>query len=624
MGANEKKIGWAQALRLSMKGYKIIHKLEPQFMPLDAIDNIILAIAPLVNLYMSALILNRLAAGIENLSQVLSYVAMAIAFNFAFAGIRSLTQKKLTAIRAVLQRKYYIFLSNHYMELDFEQIEKTEVTMTVADIKANTMATGSGIMQLTRQFGLVIQQVVGIAGALVILSGMFVMEVSAANNFIASHWATAILAILFVALPLFSLYRQKYVQKALDVINAEGPRANNLFGYYYTYIRAGEAAKDIRIFGQQPAILDIVKKRSNIRIWHRFSHAMGREGGIAVFANGILAGAAYLLIGLRALWGMYAIGSVVAYVGAASNLSGSISGLVSNIMRIKANAEFLPKVFGYLDLPKAKHSGTLPLKTCEHEIEFHNVSFKYPGTEKYALRDLSFKFHMGQKLAIVGQNGSGKTTMIKLLSRLYEPTEGYITLDGVDIREYLYEDYLSLFSVVFQDYKLFGFTLGQNLACDEKYDSAIGEKSLANAGFEAPPSVTQGLDTPLLKDLHKDGINLSGGESQKVAIARALYKDAPFVLLDEPTAALDPEAEFDVYFRLNKISGAKSVVYISHRLASCRFCNDIIVFHEGRLVQNGAHEALLADKNGKYCELWNAQAKYYGESANASDADSDG
>ena len=624
MEVNKKKIGWAQALRLSIKGYKIIHKLDAWFMPIEAIDNIILAIAPLVNLYMSALILNQLAAGIESLSQVLNYVIMAIAFNFAFAGTRSLTQKKLTTIRATLQRSYYIFLSNHYMELDFEQVEKTEVSMALADIKANTNATGAGIMQLTWQFGSFIQCVFGIAAALVILSGMFVMEASVMNNFITSHWATAALAILFVALPLFSLYRQKYIQKAIAVISAEGPRSNNMFAYYSPYIQAGAAAKDIRIFAQQSTIIDIVKRRSNIRIWHKFYHTLGREGGIAVFANDILAGAAYLLIGLRALWGVYAIGSVVAYVGAARNLSGSISGLVSNIMRIKTNAEFLPKVFEYFDLPKAKRSGTLPLKTCEHEIEFHNVSFKYPGAEKYALCDLSFKFHMGQKLAIVGQNGSGKTTMIKLLCRLYEPTEGYITLDGVDIREYLYEDYLSLFSVVFQDFKLFGFTLGQNLACDERYDSAIGEKSLANAGFEAPPSVTQGLDTPLLKDLHKDGVNLSGGESQKVAIARALYKDAPFVLLDEPTAALDPEAEFDVYFRLNNISGAKSVVYISHRLASCRFCNDIIVFHEGRLVQNGAHEALLADKNGKYCELWNAQAKYYGESANSSDADSDG
>ncbi|MCL2558342.1 MAG: ATP-binding cassette domain-containing protein, partial [Treponema sp.] len=133
--------------------------------------------------------------------------------------------------------------------------------------------------------------------------------------------------------------------------------------------------------------------------------------------------------------------------------------------------------------------------------------------------------------------------------------------------------------------------------------------------FEYPPSITQGLQTPLLKDISEEGVTLSGGEAQKVAIARALYKNAPFVLLDEPTAALDPESEFDVYFRINKISDAKSVVYISHRLASCRFCSDIIVFDEGRLAQNGSHEELLAQEGGKYRELWNAQAQYYGESA---------
>jgi len=611
---NEKnKISWMRAFRLNLRGYKIIAKMEPAFLPLQTLDSAIIALAPLVNLYMSALIINALAAGISELSEIFLYVGLAVAFNFAFAATQSLTQKKLTVIMNQAWRKNGIFMAEQFMELDFEQIEKSEVNAALADINAKSMATGAGLVALLFNYGPLVQASVGIVAALALLSGAILVGAPAAANFLTTGWATAILATLFVFLPFVSVYRQKYIRRANDIINAIGPDVNNAFGYYGEYIK--DAAKDIRIFTQQSVINEIAVKRSSTHIWQKFFHLISREEGITTLANDLLACAAYLLIGLRALWGMYAIGSAVAYIGAARGLSSGISGFVNSVIRLKTNADFLPQVFEYLDLPKTKRLGTMHLKDCEHVVEFHDVSFKYPGAEKYALRNLSFKFHMGQKLAIVGQNGSGKTTTIKLLCRLYEPTEGRITLDGIDACEYDYDEYLSLFSAVFQDFATFGFTLGQNVACAEKYDETRAKKALADAGFEYPPSITQDLETPLLKDLSKEGVNLSGGESQKVAIARALYKDAPFILLDEPTAALDPESEFDVYFRINKISAAKSVVYISHRLASCRFCNDIIVFDEGRLVQNGSHEELLAREGGKYRELWNAQAQYYGESA---------
>ena len=188
---------------------------------------------------------------------------------------------------------------------------------------------------------------------------------------------------------------------------------------------------------------------------------------------------------------------------------------------------------------------------------FKDVSFRYPNTETYALRHVSLRFRIGERLAVVGMNGSGKTTFIKLLCRLYDPTEGVILLNGVDIRKYNYDEYLSIFSV------------------------------------------------------DKAGMEISGGEAQKIALARALYKNAPFIVLDEPTAALDPVSEYEVYRKFNEISGGRTAVYISHRLASCRFCDEILVFHEGQIVQHGAHEALLAESGGKYAELWNAQAQYY-------------
>jgi ATP-binding cassette subfamily B protein len=249
----------------------------------------------------------------------------------------------------------------------------------------------------------------------------------------------------------------------------------------------------------------------------------------------------------------------------------------------------------------------------EYEIEFNNVSFKYAGNEEYAVRNLSFKFRAGEKLAVVGRNGSGKTTVIKLLIRLYDPTEGEIKLNGKNIKEYEYSDYLSLFSVVFQDFKLFSFPLSQNVAASMEYDLESVNGSLEKVGLAArAATMPRGIDNPLYKDFDEDGVEISGGEAQKTALARALYKNASFIILDEPTAALDPIAEFEVYSDFDKIIGGKTAVYISHRLSSCRFCDNIAVFEKGSLIQHGSHSTLLAETGGMYRTLWDAQAQYYG------------
>lgn len=227
---------------------------------------------------------------------------------------------------------------------------------------------------------------------------------------------------------------------------------------------------------------------------------------------------------------------------------------------------------------------------------------------------MNIKFRVGSRLAVVGMNGSGKTTFIKLLCRLYDPMEGEILLNGIDIRKYRYDEYMDIFSVVFQDFKLFALPLGQNVATGSTYDEKRVTDCLIKAGFgERLKTLEKGLDTYLYKQLDKDGVEMSGGEEQKIAIARALYKDAPFIVLDEPTAALDPVAEAEIYEKFNDIAGDKTAIYISHRLSSCKFCDEIAVFDGGRMIQFGTHEELLADEGGKYHELWYAQAQYYAE-----------
>jgi ATP-binding cassette subfamily B protein len=266
-----------------------------------------------------------------------------------------------------------------------------------------------------------------------------------------------------------------------------------------------------------------------------------------------------------------------------------------------------------MDLPSKKDSGTEDIDfSVDPVIRFEKVSFRYPGSETYALKNISIELSPNKKLAVVGMNGSGKTTMIKLLCRLYEPTEGRITLNGKDISCYKYDQYLRLFSVVFQDFRLLAFSLGQNVAAASKYDKVRVQECLEMAGFgDRFASLEMGTEHALYRDFDERGVDLSGGEEQKIAIARAIYKGAPFVILDEPTAALDPISEYEIYTKFDLIVGSKTAIYISHRLSSCRICDNIAVFDHGEIVEFGTHEALLDNKDGKYFALWSAQAQYY-------------
>ena len=270
----------------------------------------------------------------------------------------------------------------------------------------------------------------------------------------------------------------------------------------------------------------------------------------------------------------------------------------------------------FLEIDDGTEEGTIELpKTNTYEFKFENVSFRYPKAEKYALKNLNITLTAGKRLAVVGLNGAGKSTFIKLLLRLYEPTEGRILLNGVDIRSYSRADYYSIFSAVFQDVNIFAYPLSENVSMDtpENTDRKKAEQSLRDAGLgEKLDSLSKGVDTELLKVIYDDGIDLSGGEKQKLALARALYKDAPVVVLDEPTAALDALAEAALYENFDKLIGGKTAVYISHRLSSTGFCDAVAMFKDGEMIEYGTHESLLKE-GGAYAEMFHVQAQYYVE-----------
>ena len=318
----------------------------------------------------------------------------------------------------------------------------------------------------------------------------------------------------------------------------------------------------------------------------------------------------YLIIGLYCTLGAFPVGSVIKYVGYLGILTNNIGALFYGLGELKNNEQFLETYLEYFDLQNDMYQGSLSVEKRsdkQFDIEFKNVSFRYTGSEDYALKDINLNLKVGERLAVVGQNGSGKTTFIKLLCRLYDPTEGEIHMNDFNVRKYDYRQYLDLFSVVFQDYNLLAMPLGNNVASAEKWDAVKAEQMLYEVGFgERYEEMPKKLETSLYKDFDEEGVNISGGEAQKIALARALYKDAPFIILDEPTAALDPIAEAEIYSKFDEIVGDKTAIYISHRLSSCRFCDKIAVFDKGRIVQVGTHEELLAT-NEIYQDVYESQ-----------------
>ncbi len=377
-------------------------------------------------------------------------------------------------------------------------------------------------------------------------------------------------------------------------------------------------AKDIRIFGLTPWIHSIYEsvwnlyegfllRREKVYIWSCIADTV-----LGLLRNGI----AYWYLIRLALSGEITASAFLLYFSAFTGFSAWITGILEECSVLYKESLDLSVVQEYLNLPEPfcfENGTAIPASEC-YELKKEDVSFRYPGAEEDIIRHLNLTLHPGERLAVVGLNGAGKTTLIKLLCGLYDPDEGRILLNGIDIRKFHRREYYALFSSVFQDYSVLEISVAQNVAqAVEGVDRKRVKECLEKAGLaEQINALPKGMDTHLGKMVYEDGVLLSGGQVQRLMLARALYKDGAFLILDEPTAALDPLAEQDIYQKYHEMTAGKSAVFISHRLASTRFCDRIIFLKEGRIAEEGTHEELLL-KQGGYAKLFEIQACYYRE-----------
>ena len=581
--------------------FPVAAKRFPLFFPLEALKTLCDILMPFIAIFVTPLIIDELVGG-KDLTRLFVYAAILILGECLLTVIRQLSVNQLSKYKERLDNYFTQLISEHAMGLDYQLTEDKKLLDQLEKTNTGMSWYSEGVYGISEQVFTFVGNVVKIIGLVTV---------------IALH-APLLLAIILlcVCLNAFLMRLSSKVElKAFERLS----KVNRMFGYYGWEMVDFRFGKDIRLYDASGMLLNKWDgfSEESFQGWKWQADTTRKysllQSALAVFQTAFT----YGYTALKTIGGVFSLGIFTQMVGAAESLFNTLGGIASNITELLKRANYAYEYVIFMNYPEAMSKGDKPVPAGEHRIEFRNVSFAYPGTEKKVLDGVNLTVEKGERLSIVGLNGAGKTTLIKLLCRLYDPTDGQILLDGTDIREYDYDQYMKQFSPVFQDFKLFGFSVSENVTLkdrenlDEKDRLRVSDL-LKQAGLEKfADNLDKGEDSKLFKYMEEDGIEPSGGEQQKLALARALYKDAPVIILDEPTAALDPIAEYEIYKQFNSLIQDKTAFYISHRLSSCRFCDHIAVFSEGRVAEYGTHDELVNTPDGVYAAMFEAQAQYY-------------
>lgn len=426
--------------------------------------------------------------------------------------------------------------------------------------------------------------------------------------------------LMLVVMAVVHFFAKKPLVRLQHKLNIDMVANDRKFNYVTQISNDFENAKEVRLYDMSPWINEISDDclKTHRHLHSRIQWRAFLTGSINNFLNLLRDAFAYIYLIIMFSKNAITVGDFTMYFSAITSLSGTLTGLSEKITELTKYDLKIKDIRKTEKMPSSRNRGKGISAPKENiEIEFRNVSFRYPNAENDTIKNISFKIKAGEKLALVGVNGAGKTTIVKLLCGLYLPTEGEILLNSHPINDYNIYEYYSLFSAVFQDISLMPYSIAENIAATTEKDEIDFEKvknSIETAGLkERVDALPLGVDTPFNKNINEDAVDFSGGEKQKLALARAIYLDRPMLILDEPTAALDPIAENEMYMKFNEISRGQTAMFISHRLASTRFCDRIIHLENGEIIENGTHDELIA-ANGKYAMMYGLQSKYYSDS----------
>ncbi|RHU24465.1 ABC transporter ATP-binding protein [Firmicutes bacterium TM09-10] len=548
----------------------------------------------------------------ENSADPVSIAVVGLVGIWLLKGVKALLEKEMKTRSYQIAMRFETLVPVNTLNISFSDLESDYAKEMRARILADR-SWGSGFFGVADKFCNLCNSGFELLGSVIMLIPL-AMQVSGSA---AGRVAAALLFNIGLAVVGASVYAKWYQKKESAAMNQMTQAEKDSRFWYMDEGGSGaigaQSLKDIFMYRAKKMIqktIDTEREgvRKNVFTIARINSAGGLGTGMI---QGILLCVSYYCVLALAIAGTITVGMVLRYAQAIFQACMSVSASIRLAGEFRTDVGRIASTLEYLNLEAEKTKGDSFTEMTKGVIEFRNVSFRYPGTKELVLDHVSLKIEPSEKIAVVGKNGSGKTTLVKLLCRLYEPEEGEILWNGKNIREYDLREWQKIFAIVFQDYSLLSLTLGQNVAASEQYEAERAKEVLQLAGFgERLNKLKKGLETVVYPEYEQDGVSFSGGEEQKIAIARAIYKGGQICILDEPTAALDPVSESRVYESFDEIVKGKTAVYISHRLSSCKFSDRIFVLDNGKIAESGTHEALLS-KNGLYAQLWQAQAQYY-------------
>lgn len=586
--------------------FKTVAKVRPSLFVLYIIDMIMKFASTSLGLLMPKFILDEIVLIVkEGTDKHLNLVILYVIMHLGISGLMNLVNAYTLNIKSWMQveldLELEVRLTSKSVSMSYEYTEDPKFLDKLQAARDGISWYSGGVVGMLNQYYNLISNIVVCLGVniLLIFTCPVLILIQAAG----------------IAIEAYFNYRINRIElEAFSKLS----KANRLFGYFFWDLSRPEHGKDIRLYESKKMMADKADEFVDgmCNIWSGTSKRTRRNQYGSNFFNTLKSVGSYLYVGVKALMGLYTIGNIQMLISACNQVYESVKTVAFSIQEIVKKGNYFNKYLDFLEIESDMKFGDKLLEGRNHTIEFKHVYFKYPRSEEYVLKDINITLNQGEHLSVVGLNGAGKTTFIKLLCRLYDVTEGEILLDGCNINLYSESEYRKLISVIFQDFQILAFSLRENIALTEiknTDENRIVEVLKRTGLYEDAMSLKCGLDTNLTKQYDRQGTQLSGGQSQKVAICRALYKDAGVVILDEPTAALDPVAEYEIYRQFEDLVGGKTAVYISHRLSSCQFCDKIAVFSEGTIKEYGTHAELVKLENGIYAEMFMEQAKYYND-----------
>jgi ATP-binding cassette subfamily B protein len=573
---------------------------------------LIRALVPIVTLYIGKLIIDEVVLLVQKpdnpgtlqewwASGLLNWLSVLLIAEFALAVLTDVLGRVVSLIDSLLGERVSndtsIRLMEHAATLDLEDFEDAEFQ----DKLERARSQASGRMAL---MGLLFGQAQNMITVLSFAAGLIV-------------YAPWLIVLLIIALVPAFLGEAHFNAQGYMLAYFRTPERREL-DYLRRTAASAEAAKEVKIFGLNGFLIDRYRRLATDLYAANRELAVRRAswGGLFTAIGTIGYYLAYAYIAWRTLAGEFTIGDLTFLAASFRRLSGLLEGLLSGFSATASQALYLDDLFSFFDVKPEIYSPANPLpfpQAIRQGFTFESVGFRYPGAERWAVRNMSFTLNAGEVLALVGENGAGKTTLVKLLARLYDPDEGRILLDGRDLRDYDLDQLRGNIGVIFQDFVRFNFTAADNIAVgriDARADKArIEEAAERSRASDVIAKLPGGYDQMIGKRF-RNGVELSGGEWQKVAIARAYMRDAQVLILDEPTAALDARAEFEVFQRFKEVSEGRTAVLISHRFSSVRMADRILVLADGQVEAQGTHDQLIA-QSGRYAELFELQAASY-------------